>query len=483
MTDVVIGSLCSGYGGLDLAVERALGARTAWFVEYDKDPSRILAHHWPDVPNHGDVKLTDWSTVEPVDILTAGYPCQPFSHAGKRKGADDPRHLWPDVARAISVLRPHLVVLENVRGHVSLGLDAVLGDLAALGYDAAWGVVRASDAGAPHSRARIFIVATPVDAGHGARGSEHGVEPQESPERPRQPDQGATPDPGRGQLEGSTVGGDGLRVAAERGAGAAADSDGVRVERRDHGGARGGARGGEGPGEPRGDGAAPADSARVGRGEGWTGAARRGGGPATVVGGPLDADARGDGRGGVGVSAGVDVPGSVADRRDGAGRRGRDTELLPTPTPFQLTNRESPAEWITRRADVVRRTGTHHGLPLPVAAESITDGHPILLSDPTAWDPTAPPAPDPFGPYQGAVDRWARIVGRDAPAATEATGRDGRPRLNPAFVEWMMGLDDGHVTATPDLSRNAQLKALGNGVVPQQALLALRVLLPILTEG
>jgi DNA (cytosine-5)-methyltransferase 1 len=173
-----IGSLCSGYGGLDLAVEAVFDARTAWFCEYDRDPSAILAHHWPDVPNHGDVKETDWSQVEPVDILTAGYPCQPFSHAGKRKGHDDPRHLWPDVARAIGALRPRLVVLENVRGHVSLGLDAVIGDLSALGYDARWGVVRAADAGAPHGRARIFIVAEPADS-DGIRwarigGSRHG---------------------------------------------------------------------------------------------------------------------------------------------------------------------------------------------------------------------------------------------------------------------------------------------------------------------
>lgn len=154
-----IGSLCSGYGGLDLAVEQHFNATTAWHVEYEAAPSRILAAHWS-APNYGDVTTTDWSTVEPVEIITAGYPCQPFSVAGKRKGTDDNRHLWPGVAHAISVLRPRLVVLENVRGHVSLGFDAVLGDLAELGYDARWGVVRASDAGAPHGRARLFIIAT-----------------------------------------------------------------------------------------------------------------------------------------------------------------------------------------------------------------------------------------------------------------------------------------------------------------------------------
>ena len=106
-----IGSLCSGYGGLDMGVQAVLGGTVAWHVEFDKDPSAILAHHWPEIPNHGDVKTTDWHDVEPVDVLTAGYPCQPFSHAGNRKGSDDPRHLWPDVARAIGVIRPGLVVL------------------------------------------------------------------------------------------------------------------------------------------------------------------------------------------------------------------------------------------------------------------------------------------------------------------------------------------------------------------------------------
>ena len=81
-----IGSLFSGYGGLDLAVQSVLGGEVAWHVEYDKAPSRILDHHFPGVPNYGDVTKLDFTTVEPVDVLTGGYPCQPFSHAGLRKG-------------------------------------------------------------------------------------------------------------------------------------------------------------------------------------------------------------------------------------------------------------------------------------------------------------------------------------------------------------------------------------------------------------
>lgn len=155
-----IGSLCTGYGGLDLAVESVLGGETVWVSEFDKHAAKVCEARFPGVPNLGDLTTVDWSSVESVDMLTAGYPCQPFSHAGKREGLNDDRHIWPHIATAIRALRPRLVVLENVAGHVSLGLDAVLGDLAALGFDAEWGTLRASGVGAPHRRERLFIVAT-----------------------------------------------------------------------------------------------------------------------------------------------------------------------------------------------------------------------------------------------------------------------------------------------------------------------------------
>ena len=163
------GSLFSGYAGLDMAVNAYFGSRTAWFVEIDAAPSRILAHHWPEVPNHGDITTIDWAQVEPVDILTGGYPCQPFSAAGRRKGEDDERHLWPYVREAIRHLRPQYTVLENVAGHRSLGFDRVLGDLAEDGLHAQWCSVRASDVGACHRRERLFILVTPADAERGGR--------------------------------------------------------------------------------------------------------------------------------------------------------------------------------------------------------------------------------------------------------------------------------------------------------------------------
>ena len=110
-----LGSLCSGAGGLDLAVEQVFGAETAWHCEIDDAAAKVLAHRWTGVPNHRDLTATDWGAVEPIDILTGGYPCQPFSHAGKRKGTDDERHIWPDVREAIRRLRPRYTFLENRR--------------------------------------------------------------------------------------------------------------------------------------------------------------------------------------------------------------------------------------------------------------------------------------------------------------------------------------------------------------------------------
>jgi len=183
-----VGSLFSGYGGLDLAVERVTGATPAWFVEWEKAPSQILEKRFPGVPNYGDITKTDFTAVEPVQILTGGFPCQDLSLAGKRAGLKDGTRsgLWSQFHRAITELKPELVVIENVRGILSAkasngdmepcpwcmgesgdgepalrALGAVLGDLADIGYDAEWTGLRAADAGAPHNRFRVFIIAYP----------------------------------------------------------------------------------------------------------------------------------------------------------------------------------------------------------------------------------------------------------------------------------------------------------------------------------
>jgi DNA (cytosine-5)-methyltransferase 1 len=196
MSKLRLGSLFSGYGGLDLAVMNVLDAEVVWHCEWDDAPSKILEQHFPDVPNYRDVSKVDWAAVEPVDVLTGGFPCQDLSLAGKRAGLRDGTRsgLWSEFANAIEVLQPRLVVIENVRGLLSAtahsdvehcawcmgeagdgepvlrALGAVLGDLADLGYDAKWTGVRAADAGAPHNRFRVFIVAFPKGLGRLGRG-------------------------------------------------------------------------------------------------------------------------------------------------------------------------------------------------------------------------------------------------------------------------------------------------------------------------
>ncbi|MGW5989522.1 DNA cytosine methyltransferase [Streptomyces anulatus] len=328
-----IGSVCSGYRGLDMAVEAVFGGTTAWVSDIDPGANQILAHHWPDTPNHGDLKTTDWAAVEPVDIYCGGYPCQPFSNAGQRKGTDDERHIWPWIADSLRVLRPRIAVFENVGNHLRLGFDTVLADLAALGFDAEWCTVRASEVGAPHQRNRLFILATAADTpnvGHqrarGARGRGDGP----TDHRYSAADAGRVGLPGHGELP---AGRNTVR------AGVRANADGRQSS-------------------------PTADAARFGRGEGRPESARLEGRPGLAGGG----------------------------------------------------------------------------------------------------------APD-WGKFAPAIRRWEHATGRRAPWAT-----GDRNRLSPAFVEWLMGLPAGHVTDVPGLTRNQQLHALGNGVVPQQATAALRLL-------
>jgi DNA (cytosine-5)-methyltransferase 1 len=311
-----IGSLCTGYGGLDAAVQRVFGGTTAWTSDIDEGARRIIAHRMPGVPNLLNLTTTNWywalDKYGPVDIVTGGYPCQPFSTAGRRKGTSDERHIWPYIADALRVLRPRLAVFENVAGHLRLGFDTVLADLARLGFDAEWCLVRASEVGAPHQRQRLFLLAWPADA------------------------------------QGPRLAREGLRGrAAERG-GAAADADRLGSDRR---------------------------------------AARS-------------------------RQAGREVPAGDAPADSDEGGRGADEQHVRSGQP--------DVEW---------------------------------------------------GRFAPAVARWESVTGRRAPWAT-----DDRRRLSPAFVEWLMGLDAGHVTDVPGLTRTQQLKALGNGVVPQQAEAAIRLL-------
>jgi DNA (cytosine-5)-methyltransferase 1 len=419
-----IGSLFSGYGGLEQGVEAAFGAETAWVSDIDPGACKILAYRYPNLPNHGDITKIDWQAVEPVDILCGGFPCQDVSHAGKRAGMrpDTRSGLWSQMAYAVSILRPRYVVAENVRGLLSAQADSslepcpwcvggsgdgepdlralgcVLGDLAELGYDAQWLGLRASDVGAPHGRFRVFVVATDTRRSDWRRedpaGSASGRLNLASGGR----DEGAgSPFVGSGNL-------------------AAAHADRLGRER--------------------------SRSAR----NGWQGSAN---------GDLLTADADQPGREGCESAWGRDLPArSVAADTEGDGREERRAE--------QLGATQSGVDFDRSAAAVDSDSAGRSQLGRIERVERDSDGR---RGADVAW-----------GNYEPAIRRWERTTGRVAPAPTETSAK-GSQRLSPAFVEWMMGLPDGWVTDVPDLNRNAQLKALGNGVVPQQAYAALTQML------
>ena len=152
--------LFSGIGGFSLGLERAGGFETVAFCEIEEYPGKVLAKHWPDVPIHRDVRELDGNDYAGrTDLICGGYPCQPFSHAGKRQGGEDDRHLWPEVHRLVATIRPTWCLFENVAGHISMGLDQVLSDLDDEGYASQTLVVPACAVDAPHRRDRVWIVA------------------------------------------------------------------------------------------------------------------------------------------------------------------------------------------------------------------------------------------------------------------------------------------------------------------------------------
>ena len=408
-----IGSLFSGYGGLDLAVQSVYDAEHAWFCEFDPAPSKILAHHWPDVPNLKDVTAVDWATVEPIDILTGGFPCQDVSAAGRRAGMTDGTRsgLWSHMVKAIDTLRPGLVVIENVGGlfsaqadsrvepceynmgdadsggHAVLlrALDSVLGTLATLGYDAEWTALRAADVGAPHGRLRVFITAHPSGGGSGGWA--------------------ALP------LAGGTGEPDAATVGADHRPGPSGGAPGLKI--------------------------LPTPRASAGMSS------------------PLRPGAKDTSR--------LEDAGAVS--------------LLPTPmTSYSSRDVET---WRAQRPAGNGKTREAVGdlaivaeqiLPAPSVAD-VQGGRkhrPGTRSDELLLNGCA--TAEAFGPYAPAIQRWERVLGRPAPAPTEP-GKN-RPRLASKFVEFLMGLDDGHVTGV-GLTRNQELKALGNGVVPQQGAAAL----------
>ena len=160
---LAVGSLFSGIGGIDLGLERA-GMTIRWQVEKDAWCRRVLSKHWPDVPKYEDITTLTGHELERVDVLAGGFPCQPASVAGTRKGNEDvERWLWPHFGKLIRVLRPRIVLVENVTGLFTVNGGAafgeIIGGLASMRYDYEWDVISAADVGAPHLRKRVWIVA------------------------------------------------------------------------------------------------------------------------------------------------------------------------------------------------------------------------------------------------------------------------------------------------------------------------------------
>lgn len=156
--------LFSGIGGFALAAQWA-GMKTIGFSEIDEFACKVLAKNFPEVPNLGNLKEIEGYECGSVDVVTGGYPCQPFSSIGARRGHNDPRHLWPEMFRIISNARPDWVVCENVERHVSMGLDSVLDDLENAGYKTETFIIPACAVGAPHERKRVWVVANSTGFG------------------------------------------------------------------------------------------------------------------------------------------------------------------------------------------------------------------------------------------------------------------------------------------------------------------------------
>ena len=156
--------LFSGIGGFSLGLEATGGFETKAFCELDKYCKSVLKKHWPDTRQYDDIKELTYDKlrsdgIDTIDIITGGYPCQPFSVAGKQKGTEDKRHLWPEYFRLVKECRPTWVIGENVSGHIKLGLDQVIEDLESEGYATRTFSISASSIGANHQRERIWIIA------------------------------------------------------------------------------------------------------------------------------------------------------------------------------------------------------------------------------------------------------------------------------------------------------------------------------------
>jgi len=441
-----LAELCAGYSGLWLAMRQAvMPVELAWYAETDRDACKVLEAHHPGVPNAGDITAAQFSAQEPVDVLAAGWPCTPVSAAGRQRGADDERWLWPDAARAVRLLRPQWFVGENVPRLLSIAGGAlfggVLADLDQLGYAVRWTTVGACRVGLCHHRHRVFIVAT-LD--------------------------GTPPEPGRWPVARRAAGG--WETAADTlfGAGLAP-----------HWPAAGTVHGGRvwaEPCSPCGDsGVALLPTPNATDSEGGPRAVPPVRTHAGADHGPRLRDVAaallptlgarlGDGRGGPDAD--------LAAARLDSGCRNLDdavATLLPTPRARDGKGRDPNPRGVDLNEAIAQL------LPTPRASDGVKGG-PNQRRSSGQFD-ALPSAVQPgrFGPYEAAVRRHELVTGRRAPEPTEPNTTGG-VRLAAAFVEWMQGLPAGWVT--DHIGRNPALARLGNGVAVPATTYALSLLLP-----
>lgn len=499
-----------------MAVEAVFGGNTVWHCELDPAASKVLAHRWPGVPNLGDISKVDWTAVEPVGILCGGFPCQDVSAAGRRAGIrEDTRSgLWLEFANAIAALQPRLVVVENVRGllsgyayravesaNLAMGDDAnrpvlraagaVLGDLADLGFDAQWTTVAASTVGAPHRRERVFIVAYPAGHPWGLGDRNGGVAADDAGDRWHQ---------GRPESDRRHQG----------------RPESARIERRPDA-----AVGGGQPVEllptpcAQQSGNTPENhlSKKPGRTKVTDLAILVENGLLATGGQLLPTPV---------VTDSVGAHNSTSGRQPGSQHHSGDTlgdviyrgDLLPTPSVADgdggHLNRSGERSGELLLPGVARAYSTGELLPTPTSRDhkganqrgDETCLHGALLPTPEAKNAHAGPdyarmnregsgghdlvtavayhevESSRWGRYAAAIERWESLT-RPAPSPTEPNSK-GNPRLHAPFAEWLMGWPAGWCTAAElGITRNEQLRIIGNGVVPQQAVAALYRLLTV----
>lgn len=442
-----IGELFAGYGGLGMGVMELLDAEVTWVSEFDKHPSTILTHRFPDAPNLGDITKIDWAKVDPVDIITGGSPCQDLSQAGMRLGMKQGTRsgLWINMLEAIKTIRPKLVVWENVGGAFSAeatsemepcpgcvghgdggailrALGRVLGDLTEAGYDAEWHSLRAADIGAPHGRLRVFVTAWPRETGkprlagraltydtHGRGSRESGVWAVSSaPGQWRA--SSVAHEPSNGSTSGRPEPVSLLPTPAVNDMGAAYDPE---------------------------------------TWDQWTARMKQAHGNGNGHGKSLNIEALRL----MSTPQARDYKGVPGDGFNNASLP-RDIALLRTPCADETGGCPLHPDVAKERNQTLRLTGqvlaATGNMPAPDGSKSNT-----------------------WGDYGPAIARWEALFWGPAPDPTLPTGKGGKHQLSARFVEWMMGVPDGHVTGC-GLPRNAELKALGNGVFPRQAAEALR---------